>query len=546
MPRPALIRPRPRAQTLVLFALTLLLLCVMVLMTLSIGSKIIEKNDLNHMADVAAYNQAVVMARTFNGISLINRTTVSHMVGLAGVQSLISWTSAYRGTLNLLRGNFGKKKEPEKEECDKEAGKGASKKQRQESRECGCMKQMEVENLIEMPLNIEAARVDASWEVLDEAAAQQARAIHLEAQIMYAEQLGLYRGEMLKQFGANAIANETVTGSKAGQTVPEELSAPNVTTEIALRELGIATECGKGGTPPKGVACIPNGPNAHAVWAAMGTRGWAFTTSRANQAVPFMQRLAQILPPNVTVSVSLLGGAYFADDQLHGMASKSNQWAWADDHLGVSASYTLQPAAPACTKKGGFSSQGDAWVRSAAGGEEHVWPAYNQDDPPGSVPVGERPATRHVVGQMWPPFLDYNPAALARVEDGYGQPKTYALFARDYGVRERKQPWERLFKVGFTRGGAAPAKLDLRSNGEHVGDANVQTSIAAGIAYYHRPGHWKEPPNFFNPFWRATIMASDLLDRQSLTDVPASLDAAGAKESAKTFTALYNAGYRGF
>lgn len=30
-------------------------------------------------------------------------------------------------------------------------------------------------------------------------------------------------------------------------------------------------------------------------------------------------------------------------------------------------------------------------------------------------------------------------------------------------------------------------------------------AVARAQAYYHRPGNWQEPPNFFNPFWRARL-----------------------------------------
>jgi hypothetical protein len=26
------------------------------------------------------------------------------------------------------------------------------------------------------------------------------------------------------------------------------------------------------------------------------------------------------------------------------------------------------------------------------------------------------------------------------------------------------------------------------------------------MAYYHRPGDWREPPNLFNPMWGAKLM----------------------------------------
>jgi len=30
-------------------------------------------------------------------------------------------------------------------------------------------------------------------------------------------------------------------------------------------------------------------------------------------------------------------------------------------------------------------------------------------------------------------------------------------------------------------------------------------AVARALAYYHRPGNWQEPPNFFNPYWRARL-----------------------------------------
>ncbi len=68
----------------------------MVCMTLSIGTKVKEKMELETAADAAAYSQAVATARTYNSISVLNRALMSNMVAMAGVQSLISWSSFYR------------------------------------------------------------------------------------------------------------------------------------------------------------------------------------------------------------------------------------------------------------------------------------------------------------------------------------------------------------------------------------------------------------------------------------------------------------------
>lgn len=29
--------------------------------------------------------------------------------------------------------------------------------------------------------------------------------------------------------------------------------------------------------------------------------------------------------------------------------------------------------------------------------------------------------------------------------------------------------------------------------------------MSKAVVYYHHPGYWREPPNFFNPYWRAKL-----------------------------------------
>src|SRR5690242_366451 len=109
---------RPRGQALVVFSLCVLLLVVMVMMTLSIGSRVRDKLELDNLAEVSAYNDAVLVARTFNTVSMLNRAMISHMVALAGVQSLISWAGMYRGALAGTHKGLEGAKAPHSGECD--------------------------------------------------------------------------------------------------------------------------------------------------------------------------------------------------------------------------------------------------------------------------------------------------------------------------------------------------------------------------------------------------------------------------------------------
>ena len=64
------------------------------------------------------------------------------------------------------------------------------------------------------------------------------------------------------------------------------------------------------------------------------------------------------------------------------------------------------------------------------------------------------------------------------------------------------------------------------------------------MAYYHRPGHWKEPPNLWNPFWRATLVRADI-DDPTLSDARVSLTAARADWASEALRKLMAVGYRG-
>ena len=101
-------RPLParRGQTMVLFVISLFLLTLMVCLTLSIGMKVREKMEVQAMADAAAYSNAAVTARVYNEIALLSRAQIGHMVSMAGVQSLISWTTAYRANASAIFLNY--------------------------------------------------------------------------------------------------------------------------------------------------------------------------------------------------------------------------------------------------------------------------------------------------------------------------------------------------------------------------------------------------------------------------------------------------------
>jgi hypothetical protein len=127
----------------------------------------------------------------------------------------------------------------------------------------------------------------------------------------------------------------------------------------------------------------------------------------------------------------------------------------------------------------------------------------------------------------------------------WAQPKIFALAQRDYKERGlRSDPWNLLFRFRFTPN--SDGTFD--SHGLHLADGtdiSVQSALATGLAYYHRRGHWNEPPNLWNPYWRATLVASDVDNggdlRRGGTDIP---DTVGGPAAA-AFQQLILAGYKG-
>ncbi len=157
--------------------------------------------------------------------------------------------------------------------------------------------------------------------------------------------------------------------------------------------------------------------------------------------------------------------------------------------------------------------------RDDHGCEDRDAQEYGAGDPCVST-SGGRGANR----DSWPWTFEYNPHELGKPKNDFGQPKLYALVER----RARNdRPWDLTTRLQFTGPGAT-----LRP-----GD-RPQVVLSSAIAYYHRPGAWKEPPSLWNPFWRATLAAPD-------DDIPKYVQKAGYTEEADAVKRLLKAGMAG-
>ncbi|WP_375769914.1 pilus assembly protein TadG-related protein [Archangium gephyra] len=532
---------RRRGQTLVVFALSLLLLVLMVTMTLSIGMKAKEKMELQTLADAAAYSNAVATARAFNSISLMNRALMGHMVAMTGVESLISWSSYYRGAIHGAKNAYNIPKAVYAAlvlACTTNPSTCA----------CATKAVLDIEQT-QSDLENEDKKLDGQWDGLDTAAGAEAAALQLSS--IWEEQKNVYETDLDQSVIRPGLAQNIVTEARKGLAFGgTDVSA--LQANINRRELEGGNGCGG-----PGAACIRRdaGRKLHFVDAAMGSRGYAFVTGRGAGAA-IQRKLKDIIPNQDTlVSVTNSGSGYFPGQSMtHSGYTIDATEVWADDHGSVSI--TFNRAQSPCPNRLPGVAGANAHVRSnhmADTSDEHEWTGGGKD------PDAQ---TRHTMGVctacpgIWPSHMDYNYNLVPDGADNFGQPKNYAVIQRDYRQRPgegQADPWNLLFRFRFSpdRSGVQFDNRGIKlSPANGGGDISKATALSAGIAYYRRSGdarYWREPPNFLNPFWRATLVSAHV-DDQGIQDVKDTLEKGPVDVdwAAEAYEALRKKGYKGW
>jgi hypothetical protein len=529
-----------RGQTLVVFALSLLLLVLMVTMTLGIGMRAKEKMELETVADATAYSNAVATARAFNSISLMNRALMGHMVAMTGVESLISWTSYYRATLN---GAVNAYKEPYDEyaliaatNCPRPGPDAAAL--------CRCANQaMRDIKDVQDKLKEEDDNIERRWDRLDRAAGLEARSLQITT--IAEDQKALFR-TLMADVGSTGLADKIVEQANGGGGRPmKALPAEKEGEEeenVNQRELNGDESCGG-----KGAACTRRdaGNKLHFVYAAMGSRGYSFVTGRGVVG-PIRSKLQTFIPPpDAITTLTNEGSGYFPAEgqKTHSGPEIDATEVWADDHGDIGIQFNRGQTPCPVTLSGDDDPR--AHVRSNHEGDssdEHVWTGGRDS---GDVKESHTMGTCTLCPGIWPPHMDYNYKLVSRGGDKWGQPKSYALIQRDYGSG-KKDPWNLMFRFRFT-----PSREGVLfdNRGEELAtdgtDISKALALSAGITYYKRAGRfWKEPPNFLNPFWRATLVPIHV-------DVQGEDDAGGVLSKASPFAgevhkALVNKEYKGW
>lgn len=547
-----------RGQSLVLFCIGLLLLTLMVLLTLSISAKVKDRIELQTTADAAAYSEAVVMARAFNAVSLLNRAQVSHMVALSAVQSLISWSGYAKATLagteqalNSMRSDCT---------CDARGCRGPN---------CGCS-----DGDINAALSRLAAHravIQASWQRLDGAAGSQQRLLqNIAGGRTFSAQRAIFldyaRSRIEGRDGAESLAEAIVRDARKGspwRDEPRELyvdkrvmAAGGYPTQQELTRA--VANYGRGG-----VFDLARTNSMYSVYATMGSRLDGFVTHREGGGAALSSMVTRLIgPAGFSGAVTNLGSGYFSSGRTMAHGSKGQSgggYGWGDDHDGT-VTVTRSQGAPCKTSgtSGGMTAHmygSDLHLTD----DRHVWqPFWNGDT--------IQPDVRHTYGPcvtgrnhgVWPFGVDLNELIVDDRNDVFGQPKNVVVVMRDLAAREgRQDPWALQFNYRFSASGSG-TDFDLKQEGGTPA-SKLQAAVATGLVYYHRAGgderigweHWKETPNFYNPFWRATLIATDVDERAAngRRRAQAAIDALsqhGLSTHANLLQRLRNQGFEGF
>jgi hypothetical protein len=470
------------------------------------------------------------------------------MVAMSGVESLISWSSYYRATIHGARAAYANEPTtlytgialvscpcaPTNPGCAKL---------------CKCAtKALQDINQARSDLNTEDQNLKSTFDNLDRMAGKEAMGLQISS--ISDEQKKLFQDlvdNVVDVKLAQSIADEA---NKEGH-FPNELKASASSKSVNSRELEGGENC-----TGNGAACTRRRADKklHFVYAAMGSRGFSFVTTRGQGAL-LQAKLQTIMPQrDVAMRVTNVGSGYFPAEgqQTHSAQEIDATEVWADDHGDIDILFT-RGEAPCPPIAPGTSSM-NAHVRSthmADQSDEHVWTGGSDD---GTQKDSHTMGTCTLCPGMWPSHMDYNFKQLddasnstdaKNPNNNWGQPKLYAVIQRDYGQRmsANADPWNLFFR--FRMGKARETTFDnrgiqLTTDGTDISKA---TAVSAGIAYYKRAGDfWQEPPNFLNPFWRATLVSARV-DKRGEQDLEEVLGAA-AGFTKDAYVELKGKGYR--
>lgn len=509
-----------QGQVLVLAAFTTLLVAICLFMTISVSWQVRNRIQLQHAADAKAFSDATMVARAYNSLAYSNRAIAGNIVSMTILHAFHSEISAASDIDTVLWMNL------------------VSSVPAQEAARCarccwicvGCMllhcviheMMIFIDSLLAMA-QVFTGRMGTWIRPLDEPFSNAIESIDDSISVLTAFQKAL-KGELLlvlagvydqeSRINDININDVNMTSGMARNDVFSGMMASSTPFETSLRQKKID------------LTDVVNA--ARPVW--VRDRGLINFQSEA-----FLLPIFNF-PRGPFRSINLLGNRIggFATQKMLTFNGGSGFYEREPSNIltGILTTLTGQPGSQI---QGAHVSSFDGWTfvgnlrygncnRVVAGGTPW-WGSIIMDanllGP--AIVTSNRNRGNHQSANLIPSFfnevhsgrhtINQNDSFFdlavystdAEQDNGWLQPGLYAGFStnslsRAFDRASGKNPWDLNIKVSLPVEG----KINLENSTANP-DASEANAVSKAMAYYHHPGNWREPPNFWNPFWRAKL-----------------------------------------
>lgn len=544
-----------RGQAMPMAAVGLFAMVLGVLATLNLGQAVHEKIRLQNTADAAAYSLAAMEARTFNYIAFLNRVQIAHYNTAMVVQSYMTWVgfhlAHYGTTVDLLSTlhnavQRGMQMFPHTYPvCVVHCGYVM----------LNNLMQAIVPGIVQIRDRLIQLRefvdklghwIVQAMSIFNDHAVWQtqfSRAVILNGHILTGMQsyIGAMDPDISFTSGRSALLNMFVNAALNSIEYYQTFDNASGVNPFIYGVMQDMQRVGPGGAYRSPQNLDEPAKEAYRLMTELchATRTPQFVSNRQGGINPIMLPGAGMWNPILTGSK--LGQTKFTEeDELSGaevtaIGSEGNyevgKTISSDDFMRQGTGFAMANAlaAIATVNYTGNNKLGDAVAGYEEGFKHYLYTGPDSTSnntispdgsgviaypPPGGQASSEEEEThsRTEYGN-WPgyaPFFKFKPNS-DRTRD-YNQPSTWIFLNkhhRDFQTAdgshapETRAPWYSNFS--WTNGGDV-ARLNTAIGGSRNSylfeGLNV---LSRGMAYYHRPGHWKEHPNFFNPYWRARL-----------------------------------------
>jgi Putative Flp pilus-assembly TadE/G-like len=542
---------RQRGQALPLGALGLLIMALAIIATMNLGQAVHEKIKLQNSADAAAYSLAAMEARAFNFIALTNRVQIVHYNSAMAYQSYLSYAGYCMGMFGTVRDLL--------EDLSMALQAGCQYPYPVNLPYCALTAYF---TLIAKIAAIIYKIVEIAYKVLHETAPlvvdalgafnkasiwqmQFIRALQINAHLITGMQDFVKANDPTMTYSAkNQLYNIVLNGALNSLEFRSAFDRAAGLNPFWLDSLVLGysdiqsyadQETDQNKTAHSIMTEISNASRSHENIFDRSMGGFALTSylvatvggSKHGQTKLISKDKTPEPEPGVEEmhegkSNYLQGDTLASDDYLQagfGMATAGIAWV------------LLFP--------NGIAKLGDGIVADTDGGKHYKYDHSSGGAAPGGqssvliLPPPQGSIADSVTKdgdsdhdwQGMSPYFKFSPSSDKNSD--FNQPSTWIFLNKHHsafqsGSGSGGRPWH--YKFTWDNGGSHNDGKDKDGagvgGGKYEGAVSLDTTIGGershflleglnaisrGMVYYHRPGVWDEPPNFFNPFWRARL-----------------------------------------